>query len=685
MKKGRCILILITLSFFYVCARGQRVIGSLESNTDQSMVPSMAGDSTKSDREPPIDVKAWTIDDTYGNIRPTAVDTMMHQFQNKALPEGVNGHYNNLTNVGSPRINRIFMERQDGDDFMFANPFDFFHKKADEFLFYNTKSPYVNLTYNVCGSKTTGFDDITAIYTQNAGKRINIGGKFNYLYGSGYYDNLAVANMKGAGWFSYLGDHYNIHLQYTHDYIKRGENGGIQDETYITNPESFSRSFTSNDIPTWMSNTWMRQELNMLHLSHRYNIGIYKEEGEDSASMKEVFIPVTSIFHTLHLQSSKRRYTSYKDPTSYYQDQFLPGDSTNDVTSSIYLKNIMGLSLREGFNKWAAAGVNAYIGIENKTYELPDSPLVGNIPRTTTYKENNVSIGGQIIRTQGTLIHFDINGELTLTGENSGDFYVKGKGELNIPFKFLSKEADTMHIEANAYIKNLTPNFYHRHFHARNIWWDNNLDKENRTRIEGIFSLPHTKTKVTVGVENIKNMVYLQNYGNKNTSTSVIAYKQGVKVLQSGDNIQVLSVNLRQDFAWKILHFDNDITFQTTSDDAVLPLPTLSTYHNLYIKGQLVKGVLTAELGGDLKYFTKYYAPDYAPAVSQFINQNPDNRREFGGYPLISVYAAFDLKQLRAYIQYYHVNQSSGNYFWAAGYPMDPATLRFGLSWNFYD
>lgn len=658
----------------------------MESNSDHSMMSGKAvADSVDANREIPVDIKAWTVDMTFGNERPAVVDTLMHQFQNKALPEGLNGHSNGLPNIGSPRMSRVFMERREDEDFLFVTPFDYFHQRPDEFLFYDTKSPYVNLEYKVCGTKTTGYDDLTAIYTQNAGKRFNFGGKFVYLYGPGYYDNLATGYMKGAGWFSYMGDKYNMHLQYTHDYMKKGESGGIQDDRYITNPEDFARSFTSNDIPTWLTNTWMRQEINTVHLSHRYNVGTYKEEGEDTINKKEVFVPIASLFHTLHFQTSNRRYTSYQVPSDYYQDQFLPGDSTNDVTKSIYLRNNIGLSLREGFNKWAAAGVNAYIGIESKSYELTDTPTVGTLPRRAEYKENNVMLGGQIIRTQGTTVHFNINGELTLVGDNSGDFFVKGKGELNVPFRFLSKEKDTMQIVANAYVKSQMPNFYHRHYHGRNVWWDNGFDNESRTKIEGMFSLPHTRTSLTAGVENIRNHVYLQNYGNKSSTNAGIAYLQGVKAMQCDKNIQVLSMNLRQDFVWKILHFDNDITFQTTSDEDVLPLPQFTTYHNLYITGQLVKNVLTAELGADLRFFTKYNAPDYAPTVSQFINQNPDNLKEIGGYPLVSVYAAFDLKQLRAYIQYYHVNQSAGEYFWAPGYPMDPATLRFGLSWNFYD
>ena len=95
--------------------------------------------------------------------------------------------------------------------------------------------------------------------------------------------------------------------------------------------------------------------------------------------------------------------------------------------------------------------------------------------------------------------------------------------------------------------------------------------------------------------------------------------------------------------------------------------------------------VLNIELGADLKYFSEYYAPDYSPIVSQYMVQNPDNKVKVGNYPIVSIYANFDLKRTRFYIQYYHANQSDGRYFWAPGYPVNPKGIHMGISWNFYD
>lgn len=665
-------------------ASAQRVIGDLESNTDKSMIPEDSVDDKKKENKiVPVDVRAWTIDEVYGNRSVATVDTMQHLFQNTNLAEGIRGHYNHLGNLGSPRLNRIFMERNDNDEFIFLRPFDQFYVPADKFLFYNTRSPYLNATYNCVGSKETGDDHVKVVYTQNAGKRINFGGLYDYMYGQGYYANQSTSYMGASGWASYLGDKYEFKFYYTHNFMKMAENGGITDETYITDKESMSSNVKSNDIPTNLSNTWSRQEHDIIHFNHRYNIGFYRETG-DTTNIQEEFVPVTSLFHTVSMRYLRRNYRAYTTPDNYHTYTYLDGDTTNDRTKDLVVKNIVGISLREGFNKYAAAGINAYVEFEHQSFEMPDT-FVTTLTQSVRYlnknkvKENNISIGGQLLRTQGKQLHFNINAHLTLTGERSGDFYVDGRGELNVPVL-----GDTAQLVINASVRNQLPSYYIRHFHSTHAWWDYDFDKENRTRIQGQLTIPHTKTTITVGAENIKSYTYFANTGLAYTDGSTTRYSNNVTPMQHSGSIQVLSANLSQQIKLGILHIELDATYQKTGNKQVLPLPTLSLFANAYIKFRIAK-VLGCELGADVKYFTEYYAPDYSPVVSQFMIQNQQNLVKIGNYPLVSAYANFDLKRTRFYVQYYHANQSDGRYFWAPGYPINPSCIRFGLSWNFYD
>ncbi|MBQ2536790.1 MAG: putative porin [Bacteroidaceae bacterium] len=684
----RHILLFIFFALFVHSSHAQRIISELETNSDMSMDARPDSAETKKKKKiVPNDVRAWTVDEKYGNMSEADVDTLHHMFMNTDLPEGIEGHHNSLGNVGSPRQSRIYMERPITPDFIFVAPFDMFFVDTDNFRFYNTKSPFMNVTYNWNGSKNTGSDHVKVLYTNNAGKKFNFGGIFDYIYGRGYYDTQSTSYMNASAWASYIADKYNFHFYYQHNFMKTAENGGIEDEGYITNPENMARELTSNDIPTVLSQTWNRQEHDVVFFNHHYNIGFYRDEEVDSVTTKEVFVPVSKIFHSVKLQNMMRNHRAYKETENYHSYTYLPGDSTQDYTKYFNMKTLLGVSMCEGFNKWAMFGLNAYVGYEHNRFVLPDSTRYGGLYTNKTglvdnqsYKEHNILVGGQIIRTQGTTVHYNLDGEFVVAGEDVGQFEVDGHAEVNIPLL-----GDTAQVALNASIKNIGPSFYFDHYHSKHAWWENEMENEFRQRIEGVIDIPHTHTKITLGVENIKNFCYFQNTGIAlPTSDGKSVVSNNVSPMQCSDNIQVVSANLRQNFKLGILHWENDITYQTCSHSDVLPLPVVSLYTNLYLRFKIAK-VLKTEFGADMKYFTEYNAPDYSPVIGMFMNQHQQKKEKVGNYPLLSVYANFDLKRTRFYVMYHHFNQSDGRYFWSPNYPMNPASIRFGLSWNFYD
>ena len=147
MLKGKYIILTLTV---LACLASQdllaqRVIRDLESNADLANVPNDTIEGNKKKKQVPVDVVAWNIDPIYGRRTPVDVDTLQHDFQNKAYPEGLHGQINSLGNLGSPRESRIFMERQGQHDFPFITLLDQFIESPENYKYYNTKSPYVNL------------------------------------------------------------------------------------------------------------------------------------------------------------------------------------------------------------------------------------------------------------------------------------------------------------------------------------------------------------------------------------------------------------------------------------------------------------------------------------------------------------------------------------------------------------
>lgn len=725
-------------------------------------------DSLGSNKEIPEGIKVWTVDTRFGDRKAAVPDTLSHMFMNSIFTTGLRGDYTTTGNLGAPRINRIVTDRPFGSQFIFTQPYDFIITPIEQFHFTNTLSPFTNITYNNAGNRTNGEDHLTTKFGVNAGKRLGVGFKFDYLYGRGYYQDQSTAHFNYTMYGSYLGDHYQAHLLMSTNHQKVSENGGITDDNYITHPESYSDKYSTNEIPTALSQNWNRNDNQHIFLTHRYNIGFSrkvpmteeeikakkfamasKKENEaqkrkdkatqegrldddktvtlqgrpddakimgaepisqkkdnnrvaldkqaadsllaaekktqvDTAWMKKEFVPVTSFIHTLKFDNYRRIYQAYKTPTDFYAntytvDEPLTGDSIYDKTRHYRLKNTFALSLLEGFNKWAKAGLKAFITSELRHFTLPSATGID------TYNEHNLSFGAQLSKKQGKTFHYDAIAETWLTGEDAGQLKIDGSADLN--FKLFG---DTLTLTANGFFYRLNPTFYYRHYHSRHAWWDNtNMSKILHSRIQGILNYQKTRTTLRVAVDEIKNYTY---FASSHTITSGKRVNHAITVNQNSGAIHLLTASLSQDFTFGPLNWESVIIYQNSSNKTVLPVPTLNLYSNVYLRFKIAH-VLRCDFGADVRYFTKYYAPDYVPSLGQYAVQTntnttgSDSRVEIGNYPVVNVYANFHLKHTRFFIMMSHLNAGTGkkNYFYTPHYPLNQSILRFGLSWNFFN
>ena len=690
-------------------------------------------DTSKVDQTVPTEFHQWRIDDRLGTIHPEVFnDTLSHLFQNFNNNDGYFGDYNHLGNLGSPRLSRIFLDRNLPSNHLFLDHYDYFHTTPSSLLFTNTKSPLTNLSYHSCGTRENGQDRFRAYFASNINKIAGFGFKIDYLYARGYYNSQSNSQFGGTIFGYYLGERYDLHAVGSWEHMKTAENGGIEDDTYITDPESFARSVRSRDIPTLFSSVWNRNDAQTYFLNHRYHLGIYQDAMPDSLKeampgdkellmkmgndsiqniiradsalltltldslrnawlseqvIPQEFVPVTSFFHTMKVERLMHDlYIQSSLPSNYWtrtQPYYRSAFGGKDETLSLSVKNTLGVQLREGFNKWAKAGITLFATHELRRFDLPDSLTNDTADFFNRYVENHLSVGGEIQKLLGRTIHYSAGAEFWLLGPDAGDLDIHGSGDLN--FRLFS---DTVHLAANVYFKNINPPFYFTHYHSQALWWDQELKRETRTRIEGRLSFDRLGTSLRFGMENISNYTHFA-YANTVTGTDLQTNKElftrDVVVRQQSGSIQVMSATLRQNLHFGIFHWDNEVTWQHTTNEEVLPLPVITLYTNPYVSFTVAK-VLRAELGVDMRYFTAYYAPDYSPFLNQFAVQDASMTRvKIGNYPIFHGYINLALKRFRGYFSVQHFNAGSGQAFLAPHYPIDPLTFHFGLSWNFYD
>ncbi len=396
--------------------------------------------------------------------------------------------------------------------------------------------------------------------------------------------------------------------------------------------------------------------------------------------MKDELVPVTSFIHTLQLDNYKRIYQAYKTPADFYFDTFnhtgpLTGDSIFDRTRHYDIRNTFAISMLEGFNKWAKAGIKIFLTNELRHFELPDSAN-----GYKGYNEHNTSIGGQLSKTQGNTLHFNATAETWLAGEDAGQLKLDATADVNFPLF-----GDTVTLAAKAFLYRLNPTFYYRHYHSKHFWWDHSsMSKTIHSRIQGVFSYKKTRTSLRVALDEIKNHTY---FGHTyNITEEFQRTGNEIHVRQYGKAISLITAALTQDFTLGPLNWENVVTFQKSSEKDVLPVPDFNVYSNLFLRFKIAK-VLSCDVGGDVRYFTKYYAPDYSPTLGQFTVQESAQRVEVGGYPVVNVYANFHLKHTRFFVMMSHINSGSGRkeYFFTPHYPLNERALRIGLSWNFFN
>ena len=671
----------------------------------------------------------WQLSETLGNRTIVPADTLALNFQNTNLVGGMTGEYNFLGNLGSPRLSRIFFNRQDDEPTLFMAPYSSFFVRPDQVFFTNSNVPYTNLTYYKAGNKVNGEERFKSYFSVNVNKRLAFGFNFDYLYGRGYYANQSTSHFNAGLFGSYIGERYQIQAVYNNFFMKMNENGGIANDGYITRPDTMAegkKEYSSTTIPVKMEQTSNRNKDFYIYLTQRYRLGfkrrVLKEEAQNNSVQQrfsptaptapiassiapadslatgslatdslpannlamgdnlsldslnnnhalpedtnfvEEFVPVTSFIHTFKIERARHSYQSVSTPdeNAYYNKQGVSRDST----TAFSVKNVFGIALLEGFNRYAKAGLTGYISHKFSRYDLMNADSM-TVDRFT---EQEIYVGGELAKRQGKTLHYSIDGEVGIMDKAMGQFRVNGNMDLN--FRLWK---DTVNLKVRGFVKNTLPSFYMRHYHSNLHVWDNdNMEKEFRTRVEGELNIDRWGTNLRAGVENVKNYTYLN---------------QKAVPEQNSGNIQILSATLKQNFRAGIFHLDNEVTWQKSSNETVLPLPQISVYSNLYLLTKLAKKVLTVQLGADVRYFTKYNAPAYTPSIQQFHLQPENDQVEIGGYPIVNVYANLHLKRTRLFAMYSHVNQGMGtrNSFLVPHYPINPSLLRIGVSWNFYD
>ena len=625
---------------------------------------------------------AWRLLEPLGLRQEAVIDTMLYNYYQGAIPSAISPAFATTGNQASVGKNMIYMQSEPMSDFFFRDAKSPWLPSLAKTKFYNTRIPMSIVSYNTGGGREIAQDYFRMLFSGNFSPKGQIGAFVDYPYSKGSYNYQAA---KGLSWGlsgSYTGDRYEFQGFFNTSNMINKENGGITNDLYITDPAELQGGVSSinpKTIPTNLIASHSRYKGKQFYMNHRYKVGFWKEEKDENDSVvAREYVPVSSFIWTFDYKDGFHKFsnTDRSNEKEFWENHYVSTDGTLDKTRYSSMQNTLGISLLEGFNKYAKAGLGAFVTHEvRKFYQTADTLAISGEDRPSdltpypfekrmAHKEtqNLLYVGPQLTKQQGTLLNYDATAKIGLIGPAAGELMINGN--VSTHFKLLG---DTVTITGYGRFSNTSAPYLMNNYFSNHFAWENDFSKIRKLRFGGVLDIPHTGTQVNVGVENVQNHIYFDSIG---------------VPVQHGGSVQVFSVQLQQNFRYRALNWRNTLIYQTSSDESVIPLPKIAIYSNLYLLFKVAK-VLDVQFGVDVDYYTKYYAPSYQPSTMAFCNQN---EIKCGSYPYMNAYVNMRLSRARFYVLFSHVNQGlfgDNNYFSMPHYPLNPRRFLMGVSVNF--
>ena len=599
-----------------------------------------------------------------------------------------------------------YFNRTSENGVSFYQPYESWTYSAKTLPFYNTKTAYTELSYTgtLFANTQKASDNLHILTSQNIFPEFNYTLEYNRFGGNGIMENETTANKSLSASFNYTGKKYLMHAGYIHNKITRNENGGTTDNAMVRDTTLDAREY-----PIHLSKASNKIVKKTFFLDQQYRIPFtfintirdkkwdkaYRERilasgdslmiasvdslvllaAQEREAARDTLDPedITTAFigHSSEYSVFRKRYedqisNSDEIARQFYRDFLYNPTNSYDSTRVSKLENRVFLRLQPWADDAIVSKLNAGVGNRiTNWYDFDPTFLKGNT--NTIWNSSFVYAGveGQL----RDYIHWDASGDYVFLGSEMNDMSIKANALFTLhPFRRARKSPVSLNVHFETSLKE--PEHYHNHFYSNHFKWNNDFRKTSETKLQARLDIPKWKVSAEVGYALLDGNIYFD-------SLAVVR--------QNTSPMSVLSASLSKDFAFGPLRMDNRLLFQVSSNQDVVPVPTLAANSRLYLQFDISKGTMKMQLGGDVWYNTLYYSPAWNPAVGVFYNQK---QTQYHNGPVIDAFINVQWKRACIFLKAENVGQGwpmeKNDYFSAHHYIRTQRALKFGVYWPFY-
>jgi hypothetical protein len=534
--------------------------------------------------------------------------------------------------------------------------FDFGRHSFDPYIFtpanliyYIPKRPYTVLSY-VSGKGKEQLFRVT--HSQSLRKGLYLSVDYNLINSLGTYDN-ELTNEYALGVslnFTRPDIRYQAKINFTNNYFKIQENGGLADVSVFEDNKETNRALILTNLTD--AHNAVRQTGAYIH--HTFYLGKLKaaRKGVSFWDMIVNTFNAGTIGHIFQYDIRTDKYNDTTRNTKIYPvltlNQPLPTDSVqySRINNTFYWTNQLDSSLQVLTLK---AGIN---------YELVN---VGVLKKGYTF--NQTTPFGQFSMSAGRNIEAFGRLSFTTGGYNDKDYKYSG----GIRTHFGRRPQRQINFEAEIYRNQTEPGYFYHYFNSNRYAWNNSLTKIKTSGIKAkaeIFGL-----KLTADFFNLSDFVYLD--------TASIAR-------QSNQTANILQLGADYSLHFGGFTFRNIYHWQNIAGTNYIRLPQMILNSTFSYRVDMFKNALSAETGVEMLYTSSYKGNAYNPALGMYRLQD---QTTIGNYPYVDVFANLKVKRTRIFVKLQHVNAGmmKYRYYFVPDYPQNDMAFKFGFSWIFFD
>lgn len=629
----------------------------------------------------------WTVDRDFQKMDVQVPDTSFnyHFYDYPFLRKDVNATW--LGVAGSPLQYYDFFNRTGETDVEFYKASESWTYTPGTLPHYNTKTPYTELSYTgtLLSKNKKESDNLHLFTTQNITPALNIGILVDRYGGGGMLENEKTVNKTFSVKTNYLGKRYLMHAGYIYNKADMGENGGMTDIKFVRDTVVDSR-----DIPVYLKDASSSLKKHTVFVDQQLSIPFTflktMKARKDStytfdADSLDKDITTAFIGHSSEFSTYSRKYsekTLSDEGMEFYRNVANYDGASADSMRVMYLDNKFFIKLQPWSSSSAVSKLNVGIGDYLRTYysqnESGPSLPGSNVTQNSLYAYAGAE--GQVKE----FFNWNAKAKTVFLGADIGDFEIGANAQFNVfPFRRARHSPVSFNAHFETSLKN--PTYYQQHVVTNHFRWDKDFSKISTTKLQGEIDIPYWKVNAKVGYALLGNNIYYDSNG---------------AVMQNPVAMSVFSASLRKEFVLGILHLDNKVLFQASSNNEVVPVPTLAVNLKYFIEFVVQKdeskahNILVMQFGVNGFYNTLWNAPAWNPNLGVFYNQNA---LEYRNGPYFDVFLNMQWKRCCIFIKYQ--NATAGlkwpvkqqDYFAADRHIITQAGLdglKLGIFWPFY-